>query len=92
MTQGTEQKPATAARIYDYHLGGTHNFPADRAAGQAVADRNPLVPAMARTNRAFLRRAYLTGSAFASSSISAPASRQKATCTRSHKAWRPTPT
>jgi hypothetical protein len=62
MTYGTEQKPATAARIYDFHLGGTHNFPADRAAGQAVADRNPLVPAMARTNRAFLRRAvaYLT--------------------------------
>ena len=57
MTHGTEQKPATAARIYDFHLGGTHNFPADRAAGQAVADRNPLVPAMARTNRAFLRRA-----------------------------------
>jgi S-adenosyl methyltransferase len=61
MTDGT-QKPATAARIYDYHLGGTHNFPADRAAGQAVADLNPLVPVMARTNRAFLRRAvtYLT--------------------------------
>lgn len=51
------EKPATAARIYDYHLGGTHNFPADRAAGQAVADRNPMVPLMARTNRAFLRRA-----------------------------------
>ncbi len=51
------QKAATAARIYDYHLGGTHNFPADRAAGQAVADRNPMVPLMARTNRAFLRRA-----------------------------------
>lgn len=57
MTHGTEQKPATAARIYDYHLGGTHNFPADRAAGQAVVEQNPLVPAMARTNRAFLRRA-----------------------------------
>jgi SAM-dependent methyltransferase len=57
MTDGVEGKPATAARIYDYHLGGTHNFPADRAAGQAVAERNPLVPAMARTNRAFLRRA-----------------------------------
>jgi hypothetical protein len=62
VTHETQPKPATAARIYDYHLGGTHNFPADRAAGQAVAERNPLVPAMARTNRAFLRRAvaYLT--------------------------------
>ena len=59
---GTDQKPATAARIYDYHLGGTHNFAADRAAAQAIAERFPLVPAMARTNRAFLGRAvrYLT--------------------------------
>ena len=59
---GTDQKPATAARIYDYHLGGTHNFPADRAAAKVIAERFPLVPAMARTNRAFLRRAvrYLT--------------------------------
>lgn len=60
---GTEQKPATAARIYDYHLGGVHNFPADRAAAQAIAEKFPLVPALARTNRAFLRRAvgHLTG-------------------------------
>ncbi|UWZ33511.1 SAM-dependent methyltransferase [Dactylosporangium roseum] len=54
---GGEPKPATAARIYDYHLGGIHNFPADRAAGDAVARLFPLVPALARTNRAFLRRA-----------------------------------
>jgi hypothetical protein len=54
---GTDQKPATAARIYDYHLGGTHNFPADRAAAQAVTERFPLTPAIARTGRAFLRRA-----------------------------------
>ena len=56
MNPGTDQKPATAARIYDYHLGGTHNFPADRAAAQAVAARYPLVPAIARTGRAFLGR------------------------------------
>jgi hypothetical protein len=54
---GADQKPATAARIYDYHLGGTHNFPADRAAAQAVTERFPLTPAIARTGRAFLRRA-----------------------------------
>jgi len=53
---GADQKPATAARIYDYHLGGTHNFPADRAAAQAVADRFPLTPAIARAARAFLGR------------------------------------
>jgi len=50
-------KPATAARIYDYHLGGTHNFPADRQAAQAMAQMFPLAPALARNNRAFLRRA-----------------------------------
>lgn len=55
--QGAQQKAATAARIYDYHLGGTHNFPADRAAAEAIAAKFPLVPAMARANRAFLRRA-----------------------------------
>jgi O-methyltransferase involved in polyketide biosynthesis len=50
-------KPATAARIYDFHLGGTHNFPADREAGMAVAKMFPLVSVIARTNRAFLQRA-----------------------------------
>jgi hypothetical protein len=52
----TAHKPATAARIYDYHLGGTHNFPADRAAAQAITERFPVTPALARLNRAFLRR------------------------------------
>jgi hypothetical protein len=56
-------KPATAARIYDYHLGGTHNFPADRQAAQAVTEMFPFVTALARNNRAFLRRAvrYVAG-------------------------------
>lgn len=60
---GDGPKPATAARIYDYHLGGTHNFPADREAAKAMAQMFPLAPALARTNRAFLRRAvrYLAG-------------------------------
>ena len=51
-----DAKPATAARIYDYMLGGTHNFPADREAAQQVVQVWPLAPALARTNRAFLRR------------------------------------
>lgn len=61
--RGTEQKPATAARIYDYHLGGTHNFPADRAAAETITKAYPITPALARTSRAFLRRAvrYLAG-------------------------------
>lgn len=60
---GGTQKPATAARIYDYHLGGTHNFAADRAAAKAITEMFPQVPALAQTGRAFLRRAvhYLAG-------------------------------
>ncbi|MFD0784693.1 SAM-dependent methyltransferase [Micromonospora azadirachtae] len=50
-------RPATAARIYDYYLGGTHNFPADREAAEAMMRVLPLGPQLARTNRAFLGRA-----------------------------------
>jgi O-methyltransferase involved in polyketide biosynthesis len=55
-------KPATAARIYDYLLGGTHNFAADQEAARKTLEQFPLAPAMGRANRAFLRRAvrYLT--------------------------------
>ncbi|GAA1851103.1 SAM-dependent methyltransferase [Asanoa iriomotensis] len=46
-----------AARVYDYYLGGAHNFAADRAmAEQAIADW-PELPAIMRANRGFLRRA-----------------------------------
>lgn len=55
--QGTTQKPATAARIYDYYLGGIHNFPADQEAARQVIAQFPFIPAGARANRAFLRRA-----------------------------------
>nr|WP_260723705.1 SAM-dependent methyltransferase [Dactylosporangium roseum] len=56
-TQRSEQKPATAARMYDFYLGGVHNFQADRQAAQTVIDQFPVVPAVARNNRAFLGRA-----------------------------------
>jgi hypothetical protein len=60
---GTEQKPATSARMYDYFLGGVHNFAADREAAQTVIAQYPTVPAVARANRAFLGRAvrFLAG-------------------------------
>src|SRR6185369_6776990 len=56
------QKPATAARMYDYMLGGFHNFPADQAAVKELVARYPFIPALARSNRAFVGRAvrYLT--------------------------------
>ncbi|SNT41292.1 S-adenosyl methyltransferase [Asanoa hainanensis] len=50
-------KPATAARIYDYILGGTFNFLADRQAGDKMIEMFPMVRAAARDNRSFLRRA-----------------------------------
>jgi SAM-dependent methyltransferase len=67
VANGGGSKPATSARIYDYFLGGTHNFPADREAAEAMALRFPLTPALARNNRAFLRRSvrYLAGAGMA---------------------------
>ncbi|MCM2387245.1 SAM-dependent methyltransferase [Streptomyces albipurpureus] len=45
------------ARVYDYWIGGTHNFPVDRALAAKVTEVNPGLPATLRANRAFLRRA-----------------------------------
>jgi hypothetical protein len=44
------------ARIYDYWLGGSQNFPADREVGRRTAEAMPHLPAAARANRAFLGR------------------------------------
>jgi hypothetical protein len=44
------------ARIYDYWLGGSHNFAADREVGRRAAEAMPTLPAAIRANRAFLRR------------------------------------
>jgi trans-aconitate methyltransferase len=55
--QGTTQKPATAARMYDYYLGGIHNFAADQEAARKVIAQFPFMPVLAQANRAFLRRA-----------------------------------
>ncbi|WP_430499385.1 SAM-dependent methyltransferase [Micromonospora trifolii] len=45
------------ARMYDYFLGGSHNFPADRAAADRVLEIFPETGVAAQTNRHFLRRA-----------------------------------
>jgi hypothetical protein len=47
----------SVARIYDYLLGGAHNFDADRRIAQRLNDIQPNVAAIARRNRAFMRRA-----------------------------------
>ncbi len=48
---------AHPARVYDYWLGGTDNFPADRELGDAMIRAIPTLPAMARANRSFMERA-----------------------------------
>jgi hypothetical protein len=45
-----------AARMYDYFLGGSHNFEADRLAVQGLLKVAPDAQLNARDNRAFLRR------------------------------------
>ena len=47
----------SAARVYDYFLGGAHNFAADRQLAEQMIAAYPSVTLMARENRAFLRRA-----------------------------------
>jgi hypothetical protein len=54
---GVDTKRANSARVYDYWLGGTHNFLADQDAGRAMAAIDPNVRAIARFGRAFLGRA-----------------------------------
>jgi SAM-dependent methyltransferase len=43
--------------VYDYYLGGSHNFAVDREMAQGVLQAMPDVPRLAQDNRAFLRRA-----------------------------------
>jgi hypothetical protein len=56
---------AHPARVYDYWLGGTDNFAADREAAEQVIAVRPAIRAEVRANRAFLGRAvrYLTADA-----------------------------
>lgn len=46
----------SVARVYDYYLGGSHNFEVDREFAARVLDVLPEMAAVARQNRAFLRR------------------------------------
>jgi len=55
---------ANIARVYDYWLGGSHNFLADQDVARALIAVEPNARAGARANRAFLGRAvrFLTAS------------------------------
>jgi hypothetical protein len=52
-------KPS-AARMYDYYLGGAHNFGVDRELASQVLALFPDGPMMAQANRSFLHRAVRT--------------------------------
>jgi hypothetical protein len=47
----------SAARMYDYYLGGSHNLPADQELAEETIRAWPDVRHLAHANRAFLRRA-----------------------------------
>ncbi|MGH3884074.1 MAG: SAM-dependent methyltransferase [Pseudonocardiaceae bacterium] len=46
----------SAARVYDYYLGGSHNFAADRRMARRAIELWPELPLIMQANRAFLRR------------------------------------
>jgi SAM-dependent methyltransferase len=54
-TEADLERPS-AARIYDYLLGGFYNFEVDRAAAHRITEVLPEMPLFMRANRAFLRR------------------------------------
>jgi hypothetical protein len=62
---GQQADGPSIARVYDYLLGGSHNFAADQEAARQFLARWPDAPATMRANRAFLGRAvrYLASQA-----------------------------
>ncbi len=57
---GVDVDQPSVARIYDYLLGGGHNFAADRALAEQAVTAMPGGRDAVRLNRAFLRRAVLS--------------------------------
>jgi S-adenosyl methyltransferase len=53
----------SAARVYDYYLGGSHNLEVDRRMAREAISLWPELPEIMQANRAFLRRSvrYLAG-------------------------------
>jgi hypothetical protein len=55
--QGIDLTVPSVSRIYDYYLGGSHNFEVDREAGRRAVEAWPGLPKIMQANRAFMRRA-----------------------------------
>jgi hypothetical protein len=60
---GIDVEMPSAARVYDFLLGGGHNFAADQVVGERVLQVQPNGRQIASSNRAFLGRAvrYMVG-------------------------------
>jgi S-adenosyl methyltransferase len=54
---GVDPAKPSPARIYDYVLGGRHNFPVDRAAAERIRAQSPDLEDAAWVNRGFHQRA-----------------------------------
>jgi hypothetical protein len=54
---GVDAGKPSPARLYDYYLGGVHNFPVDREAGEKIRKALPELEDAAWVNRGFLGRA-----------------------------------
>lgn len=54
---GIDLAVPSVSRMYDYYLGGSHNFEVDREAARQAIQAWPGLPKIMQSNRAFLRRA-----------------------------------
>ncbi|WP_327419526.1 SAM-dependent methyltransferase [Streptomyces sp. NBC_01233] len=54
---GIDISVPSVSRIYDYYLGGSHNFEVDRQAARRAMEFMPGLPKVMQANRAFMRRA-----------------------------------
>ncbi|MFI6638445.1 SAM-dependent methyltransferase [Streptomyces sp. NPDC050504] len=55
--QGIDISVPSVSRMYDYYLGGSHNFEVDREAARKAMEFMPGLPKIMQANRAFMRRA-----------------------------------
>jgi hypothetical protein len=54
---GIDINVPSVSRVYDYFLGGSHNFEVDREAARHVLKAVPAMPKVGQANRAMMRRA-----------------------------------
>ncbi len=55
--QGIDISVPSVSRMYDFYLGGSHNFEVDREAARKAMEFMPGLPKAMQANRAFMRRA-----------------------------------